>query len=1180
MFVVVGGISKASAASCSITSTLRQGSKGAQVVCLQTALGGLKADGDFGAKTKAAVIAWQKNSGLTADGVFGPKSNAVWMNNAGNSTNFPAGCASNSGFSPITGQSCASGQVTSMTYPAGCTSASGYSPTTGASCATGVVVQQMGTVTAMLASDTPLPGYIIKNQATADLAHFAFSGNGTINSVTLHRSGISSQNTLANVYLYNGSTRITDGFSFNMNGDLVMSNLGLMVNGTLTISVKADVADDTASSLAIALTSFTNGTTVNTVNIQGNTMTYSTGSLATASLSAQTVASPTVNAGTSSFTLWSAPMQVNTRTEWLKGINFRVTGSAPSDAVQNAHLFVDGVDTGKIATMGSITGSTYAMFDFSAMPVSLTTGSHTIDLRADVVKGSSYNLIVSIQQASDIVLYDPQVGANIAVTGTPNTTGTITIATGTASTNVDPTFQTLSNITGGTTNAVIGKFKVHGYGEDVKVSTLSVTPILTGMTVGSSVSVATTEAGLNNVTLYFNGSQVCSATGASSWTTSAALSFNCGSQMILPAGTDSYIEVHADLQNAATGTGTSTHAPNQNYTGGVVSVKLNGGSTNASGQTSKANIGFPAGDVTTSGLTVSTGTLVLSKNANYSNQTVGPNTVGAKIGSFTLQNQSTTEAVRVTNLKVSLALTTANSSNYTNLTTSDATTGPINPATVTAPGTSDNNFSVNFQIAPNSTHTVDVFADTGAATSGTVIVSLIPTTFGVTSNTNVTPGTKAAQTITLGTSSIANSGAVSLLTASSTSAQYVPTANGGVTDASKATFKILATGGSATISEMKISVNSQLEGATAGTAASAGTLTSLGSAAITITADSRFAMGDYVKICAGGTYPVCTTPAYGYVISNSTVTLTVMITTVGSGTPSHVDIIPGTVTAIRIGSVTTPVVNGLAYIQGLSLQVPNGGAGLSQDVYVSYGEVSTSGLPSGATARIAIESIKYSSGGGTPTTLCTAAVGTCSPAGNVLAAGITAPTMILVGSSPTVTVSTPSGVVLQASTNVEAIDVTVTAGSKGPITVNSFPISTSQSIGTGGTFTFQTGTGNPFTVKDANGSPITVDNTSNFSAATGGAATITLTGGYPLNAGQSVTFRVFLPVNALVAGSTALPNIYANTHLATGTGFTWTDTAGGASAANNQDVTVTTTTGTAISGMYNYPSTTTASIHN
>jgi hypothetical protein len=60
--------------SCPITGTLRIGSKGNDVKCLQTILGGLIADGSFGPKTKAAVIIFQKNHGLTPDGIFGPKS--------------------------------------------------------------------------------------------------------------------------------------------------------------------------------------------------------------------------------------------------------------------------------------------------------------------------------------------------------------------------------------------------------------------------------------------------------------------------------------------------------------------------------------------------------------------------------------------------------------------------------------------------------------------------------------------------------------------------------------------------------------------------------------------------------------------------------------------------------------------------------------------------------------------------------------------------------------------------------------------------------------------------------------------------------------------------------------------------------------------------------------------------
>ena len=53
-------------------STLKQGSKGAEVKTLQTMLG-ITSDGIFGKNTKAAVIAYQKANGLVADGIVGAK---------------------------------------------------------------------------------------------------------------------------------------------------------------------------------------------------------------------------------------------------------------------------------------------------------------------------------------------------------------------------------------------------------------------------------------------------------------------------------------------------------------------------------------------------------------------------------------------------------------------------------------------------------------------------------------------------------------------------------------------------------------------------------------------------------------------------------------------------------------------------------------------------------------------------------------------------------------------------------------------------------------------------------------------------------------------------------------------------------------------------------------------------
>jgi putative chitinase len=55
-----------------VTQTLKKGANGSAVAKMQKALG-IKADGDFGPGTEAALKKWQAANGLTADGVAGPK---------------------------------------------------------------------------------------------------------------------------------------------------------------------------------------------------------------------------------------------------------------------------------------------------------------------------------------------------------------------------------------------------------------------------------------------------------------------------------------------------------------------------------------------------------------------------------------------------------------------------------------------------------------------------------------------------------------------------------------------------------------------------------------------------------------------------------------------------------------------------------------------------------------------------------------------------------------------------------------------------------------------------------------------------------------------------------------------------------------------------------------------------
>jgi len=147
--LVVGGIvvKTASATDCTLSAvTLKVGSTGADVICLQTKLA-ITADGNFGSLTKAAVVAYQTDNALTADGVVGANTRAT-LNTAvvADTTVYPAGCSAFTGFSTTTGLSCAAVSA----FPAGCTSATGYSSTTGLSCAA---------VSAFPAGCTSLLGY-------------------------------------------------------------------------------------------------------------------------------------------------------------------------------------------------------------------------------------------------------------------------------------------------------------------------------------------------------------------------------------------------------------------------------------------------------------------------------------------------------------------------------------------------------------------------------------------------------------------------------------------------------------------------------------------------------------------------------------------------------------------------------------------------------------------------------------------------------------------------------------------------------------------------------------------------------------------------------------------------------------------------------------------------------------
>ena len=750
----ITGASAATTAQCSytFTQTLKSGSKGVEVMNLQKVLNmdsqtvvatsGAGSMGNetmyFGPATKAAVMKFQAANAVSpTSGLVGPLTRAV-LN-----------------------------QV--------CTGTGSTSTNTGTTTTT--TTTTTGPVTVSLAGTQP-SGVIVTGQAGAKLGDFVFSGNGTVQHLELTRGGVSSNQTLNNVYLYEGATRLTDAASISSDSKIRFNNVNLAVNGSRTISVRGDVATGTNGQLinmtATGMT-MSGATTSTATNVAGPTLSIASVNTATIQVTNNSTSSVTANAGTMNQTLVDTTFNVGTRAVMVKALTYKFVGSAPTSAVTNLGLFVDGV---KVAT-GSINANNRVVFDMTAAPITLQTGNRQFQLRGDVVGGSYRQFQFSIENAADVMIEDSQLsGVNVTPTvpaqggaALNNMLGTnFTVSSGTLVVNQEPTF-TETQVVGGASNTTVGKFKVQAYGEDVKVETLVITPVVTGTTP------ATTD--LQNVALYVNGGAIGSQYNYSG---TGNMTFNLGSQFIVAAGTSAVLEIKTDLRNSN----------GANYTAGTVRMDIASAGTVARGQSSQNTITI--GTQTGRSLTMTSASASFGKTGGFLSTSVSPNTANVKVGSFTVSSGNAEDIV-VTNLAANVTFGAgAVNTNYSNLKVADSSVifGQFNAGV--------NNFSMNVTVPKNTTKTFDVYADLGSVpAAGTITVDGVLSYRGansgiVTTTASATGATLTANTATLGTPT---------LTSDSKQTQYVV---GTVANDNIATFNIKATNGDATIQELGFNV--------------------------------------------------------------------------------------------------------------------------------------------------------------------------------------------------------------------------------------------------------------------------------------------------------------------------------------------------------------------------------------
>ncbi|MEK7228293.1 MAG: peptidoglycan-binding protein, partial [Patescibacteria group bacterium] len=619
-------------------------------------------------------------------------------------------------------------------------------------CGGGVVVNppQSGPVSAMLAANNPATGTLVAGQATADLAHFTFSGMGTVTAVTLQRLGVSADTTPSNVYLFDGAVRLTDAASVSNNGSVTFSMPSgiFSVNGLKTISVKSDIATGTSGqTVGFMLATFTTSSGVMTVNLSGNIHNIASATLATVSAGTVTPSGATLNPG-ANVTLWQSTLTVSNRDVWMKRISLRNIGSAPASAFANFKLYVNGVMVG---TATGLDANGYVTFDMNAAPVLVVSGSRVVRIDADIISGASRTVHLSLRNAADVDFVDSSFGVNITASSTPwaaSSANTISGSSGGSLTIEKDVSSSSGNVSEGTNDKVIGVFKATAFGEPMKIETLRAT------FTGSDADVDS----LRNGRIMIGGVQYGSTATLLEDTTGIFYTAYTLNYTVYP-GTPVLIEIRADIYD---NDGTDNLSNGDTIIGTIAA-----GSSNVQKVDSLGTISAPSVAVAGNTLTVADASATLTKNGTYANQTVVLPTTGFKVGSWNLAGSSTEDILLTTlSFDVDEVDTTGgvfNEADMTNLyavvksgATTVASTSPV--ATVSA---TDNNFSINYTLVKNTNVSIELFANLADAGTAAVAPNSVKSDLTVTGTAMVsgagvtaTSADTDGQTIIVGSASI------------------------------------------------------------------------------------------------------------------------------------------------------------------------------------------------------------------------------------------------------------------------------------------------------------------------------------------------------------------------------------------------------------------------------------------
>lgn len=323
-----------------------------------------------------------------------------------------------------------------------------------------------GSLNISLASDNPAGMTVTDNAQGINLLALDVSGAGTITGLTFTRQGPGIAADWANVYLYNGDTRLTSGRSVNSTTNQVVFNgLSIAVSGTTELTLVGDLsnpatvgdahyfslvqATDVVASANVGGTFPVTGNQFTISGSQGGSITAGIGSAPSNPSMGQT------GAELSEFKLTAGSQEDVS----LRRLVITNAGSGQLSNLANLAIDVNGT---AVATSPTISGDT-ATFVF-AVPYVIGKGiTRVFDVMGDIGPGNRAgvdNFQLYIDQTYDVYATGNTYGSGVAVTDNFTSAVAQTIDISGGQITFASNGPTTGNIPVGANNAVIEKFAI------------------------------------------------------------------------------------------------------------------------------------------------------------------------------------------------------------------------------------------------------------------------------------------------------------------------------------------------------------------------------------------------------------------------------------------------------------------------------------------------------------------------------------------------------------------------------------------------------------------------------------------------------------------------------------------------------------------------------------------------